>query len=120
MDLEIHRQFVDKLLSSRKAEALAWPKGSSAKSFHNIGELATTEESLAFVQSIYSLGARAVAAVKIMTYDQDENTGDLLVELLRDRFLRSELFAFQKKHAESKGFDGTEDNGQLYLYFKLD
>jgi hypothetical protein len=120
MDEEFHLKFVDKLLASRKAEALAWLKGGSAKSFRNIGELDTTEESIAFIQRLYSLGAKTVLAVKIIEWEQGENTGNLLVELPRDRFLRSELFAFGKQHAESMGFDDTEDMGQRYLYFKLD
>jgi hypothetical protein len=120
MDEEFYRKFVDGLLKSRKAEALAWLKGGSAKSFRNIGELDTTEESIAFIQRLYSLGAKTVLAVEIIEWEQAQNTGNLLVELPRDRFRRSELFAFEKQHAESMGFDGTEDMGQFYLYLKLD
>lgn len=120
MDEELHRKFVDKLLASRKAEALTWLQAGSEKSFRNIGELETTEESVAFIERIYSLGAKTVLAVEIIQWEQGENTGKLLVELPRDRFLRSELFAFEKQHAESMGLDGAEDVGQLYLYLKLD
>src|SRR2546427_6067499 len=104
MDEDFHRKFVDKLLSSRKAEALAWLKGGSAGSFRNIGEMDTTEESVAFIERLYSLGAKTVLAVDIIQWEQAENTGNLLVELPRDRFIRSELFAFEKQHAESMGF----------------
>jgi hypothetical protein len=120
LDEELHRKFVDKLLASRKAEALTWLQAGSEKSFRNIGELETTEESVAFIERIYSLGAKTVLAVEIIQWEQGENTGKLLVELPRDRFLRSELFAFEKQHAESMGLDGAEDVGQLYLYLKLD
>jgi hypothetical protein len=120
MDEDFHHKLVDKLLSSRKAEALAWLKGGSAKSFRNIGEMDMTEESIAFIERIYSLGAKTVLAVDIIEWERGENTGKLLVELPRDRFLRSELFAFENQLAESMGFDGAEDVGQRYLFFKLD
>jgi hypothetical protein len=120
MDKLLHRNFVAKLLASRKAEALVWLKGGSEKSFRNIGELDTTEESIAFIERLYALGAKTVLAVEIIEWELGENTGNLLVELPRERFPRSELFAFEKQHAESMGFDGTTDHGQAYLYFKLD
>ena len=120
MDEELHHKFVAKLLATRKAEALTWLKGGSKKSFRNIGELDTTEESIAFIERIYSLSAKTVLAVEIIEWEQGENSGKLLVEMPRDRFKRSELFAFEKQHAESMGFDGTDDIGQLYLYLKLD
>jgi hypothetical protein len=120
MDEQFHREFVQKLLATRKAEALAWLKGGSATSFRNIGEFKTTEESIAFIERLYSLGAKTVLAVEIYEWKRGENTGNLLVELPRDRFLRSELFAFGDQHAQSMGFVGEEDVGQAYLYFKLD
>jgi hypothetical protein len=120
MDQFTYEKFIKKLLGSRKAEALSWLKGGSATSFRNIGELGTTEESVGFIQSLYSMGARTVLAVEIIEWELGENTGNLLVELPQDRFLRKQLFAFEKEHAASMGFDGTADEGQLYLYLKLD
>jgi len=120
MEQEFDRKFVKKLLASRKSEALEWLEGGSAKSFRNIGELETTEESIAFIQRLYTLGAKTVLAVEIIEWEEGENTGNLLVELPREGHLRIELFAFEKQHAESMGFEGAEDTGQLYLYFKLD
>jgi hypothetical protein len=118
MDELFHRKFIEKLLASRKAEALAWLN--SPSSFRNLGELARTEASVTFVKRIYSLGAIKVLAVEIIDYPEGENTGKLLVELPEDRFLRGELFAFEREFAESMGFDGTADEGQRYLFLKLD
>jgi hypothetical protein len=120
MDEDSHRKFVSKLLASPKAEALSWLKGGSDKSFRNLGEMDATEQSIAFVERIYALGARNVLAVKIVKWGAGENSGDLLVELPRDRFIRSELFAFEEQFAQSVGLDGSSDHGQLYLYLKLD
>jgi hypothetical protein len=120
MDELFHRKFIEKLLASRKAEALGWLNAGSPASFRNLGELGTTEESVALVKRIYSLGATNVLAVEIIEYPEGENTGKLLVELPKDRFSRAELFAFEREFAESMGFDATADEGQRYLFLKLD
>jgi hypothetical protein len=120
MDDFAEANFAQKLLNSEKAEALGWLDGSSPTSFRNLGEMQTNEESAAFVKRIYSMGAKSVLAVEIVKWEQGENTGKLLIELPNDRFARSELFAFEKQHAESMGFDGSPDKGQQYLFLNLD
>jgi hypothetical protein len=85
MDKLLRRKFIKKMLATRKAEALTWLKGGSPTSFRNLGEMATTEESVAFVEHLYSLGAKNVLAVKIVEWEKGENSGDVLIELPKDR-----------------------------------
>ncbi len=115
-----HTKFIRRLLDSKHAEALEWLRKASPDSFRNLGEMDSTEESIRFVQNLYDLGAQKVVAVEIDEYDEGENTGHLVVELPPDPLPRQKLFAFERQHAESLGFDGVEDTGQQHLYLKLD
>jgi hypothetical protein len=112
--------FFEKLLASHKAEALEWLRASSPASFRNLGEMETTEESIDYVQRLYDAGAVKVLAVEIDEYGSDQNTGHLLVQLPSDKAARRRLFHLEKQQAESVGYDGKNDDGQEYLYFKLD
>ena len=111
---------IAKMLKSRKAEALSWLRGGSAASFRNLGEMATTEESIAFVQHFYDLGAESVLACNIVEYDNAQNSGHLLIRLPSDHAARVRLFAAEREHAESMGFEGEPDVGQEYLFMMLD
>jgi hypothetical protein len=117
---ESYYQFIKQFLASNKAEALEWLRGGSEKSFRNLGEMQTTQESIAFVEHLYDLGAEQVLAVEIDEYDGGQNTGYLLVQLPYDDNARIRLFAFERQHAEQFGFEGETDEGQEYLYLKLD
>lgn len=77
-------------------------------------------ESVQFIQRLYDLGAEEVLAVDIDEYPDGANTGHLLIQLPSGGAVRERLFKFERKHAESHGFDGTPDEGQEYIYFKLD
>lgn len=114
-----YHQFIKQFLASNKAEALEWLRAGSDQSFRNLGEM-EADESLEFVQRLYDLGAEKVLAVKIDEYPEGANTGHLLVQLPADDAARERLFAFERNHAESHGFDGTPDEGQEYVYLKLD
>ncbi len=113
-----YRQFIKQFLSSNKAEALEWLRAGSDTSFRNLGEM-EAEELIEFVERLYDLGAEKVLAVEIDQYPEGANTGHLLVQLPSDGDAREKLFAFEREHAESHGFDGTPDEGQEYIYLKL-
>ncbi len=108
------------MLATNKAEALSWLQGGPAGSFRNLGEMETNEESVAYVKRLYDAGAVEVIAVKIDEYDQDQNTGHLIVRLPETRYAREQVFALEREQAEAHGFDGSPDQGQTYIYLKLD
>jgi hypothetical protein len=112
-------EFFQRLLASKKAEALGWLCVRSDDAFRTLGEM-DTPESVSFVERLYAAGATKVWAVKIEEYAEGENTGLLVVEAPNDPRRRSELFAFEARHAESRGFCGEDDAGQPYLFFQLD
>ena len=116
---DLYYQLVREFLASNKAEALAWLRAGSDTSFRNLGEM-EADDSVAFVQRLYDLGAEKVLAVEIDEDSDGANTGHLLVQLPADDAARERLFAFERDHAESHGFDATPDEGQEYLYLKLD
>ena len=111
---------IAEMLASNKAEAIAWLRDGTPSSFRNLGEMETTEESIAFAQHFYDLGAASVLACRIAEYDQGQNSGHLLVQLPSDVGARERLFAAHRKHAESMGFEGEPDEGQAYLFMMLD
>lgn len=114
-----YQQFIKQFLASKQAEALEWLRAGSPDSFRNLGEM-EAEESIEFVERLYDLGAEKVLAVEIDEYPEGANTGHLLVHLPVDDAARERLFAFEREHATSHGFDGTTDEGQEYIYLKLD
>lgn len=116
---DLYHQLVKEFLASNKAEALSWLRAGSDTSFRNLGEM-EADESIRFVQHLYDLGAETVLAVAIDEYPDGANSGNLLVQLPPDDAARERLFAFEREHAESHGFDGTPDEGQEHLYLKLD
>ena len=114
-----YQQFIKHFLTSKKSEALDWLRGGSDGSFRNLGEM-ESHESVEFVERLYDLGAEKVLAVEIEEYPEGATSGNLIVQLPADDVKREQLFSFEREHAESHGFEGTPDEGQEYLYFKLD
>jgi 5,10-methylene-tetrahydrofolate dehydrogenase/methenyl tetrahydrofolate cyclohydrolase len=110
---------VKELLSGNPAEALEWLRGGSPTSRRSLGEKQKTEDSIAFVQQLYDLGAEQVLAVEINEYNRGQNTSQLLVQLPYDDEARARLFAFERNLVEPRGFDGMADEGQEYLYLEL-
>jgi hypothetical protein len=43
----------------------------------------------------------------------------LLIELPDEHRRRDSLFAFEREQAEARGFEGTTDEGQLYLFLDV-
>ena len=111
---------IAEMLASNKAEAVGWLRGGSRSSFRNLGEMETTEESIAFAQHFYDLGAKSVLACNITEHDGGQNSGHLLVQLPSGDAARERLFAAHREHAESMGFEGELDEGQEYLFMMLD
>jgi hypothetical protein len=112
-------QLIKRLLACRKAEALEWLRVGPVDSFRNFGKM-EAGESIEFVRRLYDLGAEKVFAVEIHEYAEGANTGHVLVQLPVDDDARGRLFAFERGHAESQGFEGTPDEGQEYVYLRLD
>ena len=111
---------IRQMLASRNAEALQWLSAASDTSFRNLGEMATTAESIAFVKPFYMTGALKVLACKIGIAGEDQTLSHLLVELPSDKAARAALFALEAAHAESMGYDGELDKGQQYLFIWFD
>ena len=104
--------------NSKKAEALAWLENS--KGNNTLGELSTTEESVALVKEAYEAGAVEVLAIEIDQYDEMENTGKLIVKLPREPAPRERVFRWCGNQAEAQGFDAEKDSGQTHLFIMLD
>jgi hypothetical protein len=116
---DAYQALIERFLESNSAEALEWLRAGSGKTFRNLGEL-EADESIVFVQRLYELGAEKVIAVKIDEYPEGANTGHLLVQLPTSEVARRQLFDFEREHAEANGFEGTRDQGQEFIYLKLD
>ncbi|MFZ6778823.1 hypothetical protein ACO0LD_18520 [Undibacterium sp. Ji83W] len=49
-----------------------------------------------------------------------ENTGHLVIELPQDSDMRKKVFKLAGRIVQEQGYDASPDNGQKYLYLKLD
>lgn len=86
-----------------------------------MGELPTTEASLAMANELYARGATRVTAVKIDRYETgEENTGKLIVSLPKEPSARERLFAWCAECAEERGLEADRDTGQDHLLVMLD
>jgi hypothetical protein len=108
---DVEDEVISRFLASDIEEAWTWLKENEDR---NLGEM-SAEESADFVAKAYNAGAVRVIAVEIA----EETTNHLLLELPTQAAKRRRVFAFEKKQAESEGFDGEEDRGQRFLYLKL-
>ena len=104
--------------NSKKAEALGWLKASGGK--NTLGELATTEESIALVQTAYEAGAEEVLAIEIERCGKEETTGKLIVKLPTDKMARKRVIDWCGRQAEEQGYDPEEDTGQTHIFVMLD
>lgn len=115
-------EFVQQFLGSPNTrEVLKWLGESSETDFRSIGELGSTEESIALANEIYDAGSVEVLAVDIDEYpDEGQNSGKLLIKLPKDSDERKRVFARAGQIALSQGFDPEIDSGQSYLFVMLD
>ena len=113
--------FAKRFLNSPDTEeAREWLLGASKNNFRNLGELASTAESLELVTEIYAAGAASVLAVEIDRDENYQNTGKLLIELSDDPTDREKVLAIAGRLAEAQGFNAEPDVGQRYVLVSLD
>lgn len=103
---------------SKKAEAIAWLESSSDR--NTLGELSTTDESIALAKAAYEAGAEEVLAIEIDEYDGYQNTGKLIVKVPLEAAARKRVFQWCAEQAEALGFDGERDEGQTHIFVALD
>jgi hypothetical protein len=114
-----YASIIKQFLSGPHAEALEWLRSGPGNG-RTLGELRTTDQSISLVDRMYALGAEKVIAVGLQDYgDGAGGARYLLVELPEEHRRRDPLFAFEREHAEARGFDGTPDEAQLYLFFDV-
>src|SRR6187200_33440 len=115
-------EFVQRfLVSDDTREVLKWLRGAPDGELYSLGELGTTEESVALAQEIYDAGAVEVLAVEIDDYPgEGQNSGKLVIKLSDKPENRKGVFAWAAANAESLGFDPEVDTGQRYLFSMLD
>jgi hypothetical protein len=107
--------------SPNTRDVLKWLGESTETDFRSIGELSSTEESIAFAKEIYDAGAVEVLAVEIDDYpDEGQNTGKLLIKLPNGSEERTRVFARAGQISQTQGFDPATDSGQSYLFVMLD
>jgi hypothetical protein len=116
---DAHVQFITEMLNGVSAEAQSWLNGGGEKQYRSLGEMSAVE-SQALVNGLYEAGAMEVLAVRIDQEEDYENTGHLLLKLPPKKAIRKKLFKLEAKQAKSQGYEGSEDWGQEYLYWKLD
>jgi len=113
----------ERLISALNAkEAREWLQSGRKRGF-TLGELDSTEESLALVEKAYAAGAVRVTAVEIDVYADMggcQNTGKLVVTLPDAPSERAEVLAWAGEIAEEQGFDAATDDGQRYVFVMLD
>jgi hypothetical protein len=117
----------ESLISAPNAkEAREWIQTGRKPGFAlvTLGELDSTEESLAIVEKAYAAGAVRVTAVEIADYPDImgglQNTGHLVVTLPDAPSERAEVLAWAGEIAEEQGFDAETDTGQRYVFIMLD
>ena len=111
-------------------EAREWLRTGRKRGFAlvTLGELDSTEKSLALVEKAYAAGAVRVTAVEIVDYPAfgsqnagklSQNTGKLVITLPDDPSERAEVLAWAGQIAEEQGFDEVNDEGS-YVFVMLD
>lgn len=103
---------------SRTRDALEWLDESDTRS---LGEGMQRGRSIRLVKKLLELGANRVLATSIDAYDNDEqNTGEIIIELPAERTERKRLFDHVGRLARKQGFSKEADVGQQYLLLTLD
>ncbi|MEO0769499.1 MAG: hypothetical protein AAFY72_08700 [Cyanobacteria bacterium J06649_4] len=101
-------------------EALEWLRRNDHKRLRTLGEYDTTANSIQLVEEMYAAGAVRVLAVEIDAYEDEENTGKLVIELPTTQKDREKVLSIVGKIAESQGYDPEPDEEQRYVFVMLD
>jgi len=97
------------------SEVINWIETKS----HTLGELDWVR-SRRLVKSLSSLGCLKIYACEIFSGDHGENTGHLVIELPRAELKRKKILKKVHGLAREQGYAGPFDDGQRYVYVKLD
>lgn len=103
------------MAAGMRADAAEWVQVTN----HTLGEY-TNEKSRSLVKKLVRLGAKHVYACEIDRDDDEENTGNLVVELPDDQMARRNVLREVDRLASLQGLRGDLDEGQKYAYVKLD
>ncbi len=101
-------------------EAVGWLKESSTDALRTLGELPSAEESIRLVEEFLVSGATRVLAVNIDFDEDDQTTGQLLIELPDDAGPRKRALAFCNEQNQQCGFSPVTDAGQKFVLVGLD
>jgi hypothetical protein len=96
-------------------DAVEWIKDKK----HTLGEK-NWVNSKRLVSRLTELGCLHIYACAIDVYEENENTGHLVVELPEDEESRVKILKKITRIAKALGLDGPLENGQKYEYIKLD
>ena len=99
----------------KREDAVQWIQTRS----HTLGER-NWSSSKRLVTRLAKLGCVNVYACQIDVYEEGENTGHLVVELPGDTLARSKILNAIDRLASETGYGGPADDGQRYVYIKLD
>ena len=111
---ESQDSFCKKLLETGDPkEVREWIRDES----NTLGEL-DHQDSVALADDIYMSGATHVYAVEI--YEEDGNTGRLVIELPSNTADRKRVLDSAAKIAHEQGFDAETNVGQRYVFVMLD
>ena len=85
-----------------------------------LGELGSTEDSIDLAKILYSSGAVKVWAVEIAQRGTNQKSSKLVIELPRDPCRRAGALAEASKIVTEQGFEPIHDDGQQYVWVRLD
>jgi hypothetical protein len=110
-------EFCTKMMArDQVADAYAWIDLGK----NSLGEM-NRSASKRLLAKLKSYGCPRVWACEIDRAESgSENSGNLIVELPSDALNRAQLFKWAAKAAQQRGFDPEPDDGQKFMYLKLD
>lgn len=104
------------MAKGRREDAVVWIQNGN----HTLGER-NWRSSKSLVDRLTRLGCVHIHACDIDVYDGGhENTGHLVIELPVETKARSKILNAIGRLASEQGYEGPFDNGQRYVYVKLD
>lgn len=119
-EVERHAAFIEELLGTTCAPALAWLREEPESGPRFLGEL-DHAGSVVLVEAFHELGAAEVLAVRIEAseHEPSQTTNHIIVTLPAEPAARARVIAFDRSLARHLGFDGVFDWGQSHEYVML-